>query len=508
MSITLRPYQEEAVNSLISDLKSKDYKHLGLVLATGGGKTVVTAETIKRVLYGLRKVRGATVIFVVHREELVHQTVDTFRALGVSTSRWTSDKKDISGQCIVTMVHSSKALAQTLKDNQRTIILEIVDEGHHYAADSYQRLSYALDAPKTLLVTATPIRTDGMDLGIEKISYQKTFVELVQMGFLAQPDYRIIRITGGNKLRSGGADYKREDLEALDNQDRNIIIAKDFQENREEYGKTLCFCVNIQHAYSLRSAYTSLMPDLKTAVVTQEMTKEQRRSVIEQFEYKDIDVVFNVNIFTEGTDIPSINTIQIARPSKSQVLWSQIVGRGARIHEESNKTSFIIADYADTENNYAWLADGFAQDILGVPPDEELEAERGRQDFLDEANDWLEEIGSKKKLKSQKEVLDIDGIIMMQSKTGKESRMIVRKKHKPIIDSFVEYFKLKPPISGENLMSYVETFLFKDRRGRKWPGKFKLTSLAWCFYIYILVRKGEGKPLAAYRKMPDFNKRD
>lgn len=504
--ITLRPYQEDAVEAVLADFKAGIHQKTALVLPTGGGKTICTGIIFKRVLEGFKKLRGATIVFIAHREELIAQTMETFQNLGIACSRWTADKKDLSGQVIVAMIQSSRGLPNALEEADRTVVLEAVDEGHHHAADSYQQRSYSLGAPKTMLITATPIRADGVDLGIEKISYQISFVELVKQGYLSKPQYHLIRIRGGGRLRSGGEDYKREDLEKLDNRDRNLIIAQDYQDNQTKYGNALCFCVNVGHCYSLRSAYETLMPDLRTAVVTGDMPKPQRKAVVDLFRSGDIDVLFNVNVFTEGTDVPTINTIQIARPTKSPVLWMQMVGRGCRIHEESGKDSFIIADYADTENNYAWLADGFAQDLLGVPPDDALEIIRAEQDFVNAANDWLKEEGSSKRLKKQLEVIELAGILMLRNRQGKEKRIIVRKKHKVHIDNFWNYFLSNPPLVGTVMQGYVEGYMRRcDPSLFRWPGKHIMNSLGWCLYGFYIARKGEGKPWAIFKPVPDFD---
>jgi len=501
----LRPYQEEATDSVIKDLRNPQYTNVALVLATGGGKTVVTGETIARVLKGLSSVRNLAIVFVVHREELVDQTIEKLQAFQIPVSRWTVDKKDLSGKVIVTMVQSAKGLPDALDRNSRKAVLEIVDEGHHYAANSYQNLSRALKC-KTLLVTATPIRADNMDLDIDKISYQKTFTELVQEGYLAVPKYYLIRIGGGTPLRSSGADYKKEDLKKLDNEHRNTVIAQDYCDNRETYGKTLCFCIDVAHAYSLRSAYTKLMPDLKTAVVTGQTKKTERKAIVESFHAGDIDVLFNVDVFTEGSDIPSIQTVQIARPTKSIVRWIQAVGRGARIDPETNKTEFIIADYADEGNNYAWLADGFATEHLGVAPDEQLEMLRAEQDFVSQANEWLQEMGSSKKIRTQKELISIEGILMMRTKSGKEKRLIVKKGKRKHLDRFLQYFKASPPPTGVSIPSLVDNYMaIHDKSLNFWPGKYVMYSLAWCLYTYFVVKKREGKPLAYYKSIPDFN---
>ena len=501
-----RPYQTEAIQNVMADLSSMQYKSLGLVMPTGAGKTFTLARILQQVLQRFEKLRGATIVVVVHRDELLEQTIEEFQDAGLPVSRWNAVKKDISGQVIVAMVASSKTLSDELNKHGRTVVLEVVDEGHHYAADSYQRLSYRLGAPRTLLVTATPIRADGLDLGIQKISFDISFLQLVKLGFLAPPEYHLIRIRGDQRLGTAGGDYRKEDLARLNNNERNTLIAEDYKKNRDKYGKTLTFCVDVDHCIALRGAYQAAMPELKTAIVTGETPRNERRRLVEQYNEGHIDVLFNVNVFTEGTNMPSIHTIQIARPTKSAGLWAQMVGRGARTYPGKDK--FIIADYAGTENNYAWLADGFAQDLLGAAPDEELAAIQATEEMIQNANDWLnsDDVGMKKKLKSMTEVLEIAGVLMMRTRRGDQRRLLVRKKHVKHLQTFIEYVFKNPPPRGANMMAYLEAYTRRyDPSLFRWPGEHQLNTIGWCLYNQIVVNKGEGKPLVIFRPIPDLH---
>jgi superfamily II DNA or RNA helicase len=507
----LWPFQVEAVNNTIADLKCGLYQRLGVVIPTGGGKTFTAAEILKQVCHGFRYATHFKIVFVAHRIELINQTVKEFQDAGLDVTEWSRDIKDPRGKVIVTMLQSSTGLPNALAANDDYCGLLVIDEGHHLAADSYQRLMASLRTPaspdRTLVLTATPMRTDGLTLGIQKISFEIPFLDLVRLGHLAKPKYMLVRLADEPDLRSDGDDFAKADLDSLNNLNRNEQIAQHFQKHRQEFGKTLAFCLSIEHAYEMERCYKRLMPDLRTYVIHSGTKPDERKQARIDFEEGRINVMFNVDVFTEGLNVPSIQTVQLIRPTKSMIRWCQCIGRGSRILP--GKTEFWIADYAGDGNNYAFIAARYAEEILGVPMPADMQAMRDEVEMIAAANDWLKEMGSSTRVKTSEEVLEVHGVLTLTQRNGKKKRIVVRRKHFTHLDAFLGAFLKDPPkpdpdgqVTWYNRVNaYIHNYMLRDPSLSRWPGEFWMKSIGWCMTNQYISGQGE---LIRYDTIPAF----
>ena len=162
---------------------------------------------------------------------------------------------------------------------------------------------------------------DNLDLEFDRVSFEVSFLDLVEQGYLAKPRYVSYNTGLSHKLRSSGEDFSLDDLRQLNNEKRNNIIAKDYAAHKDEYGKTLTFCVDVEHCWELQKAFQRHCPGTATAVITGSTAQGDRAQILDHFKRGLTDVLFNVTVFTEGFDEPSIKTVQMARPTKSEVLW-------------------------------------------------------------------------------------------------------------------------------------------------------------------------------------------
>lgn len=502
MLATLRNYQETAVSNTLSDIRSGAVKSSALVLPTSGGKTITAASILDQFL--LESTDSEKIIWVAHREELIKQALDTLNGVGLHATEWTAKTKDLSGKIIVASIQSCRTLPETLRNASKYCGLLVIDEAHHRAAQSYKTLEENIKPGYVLGLTATPIRMDDLPLNFDKISFEISFLELVAAGYICKPVY-ISYITGLDyKLRSTEGDFSNEDLRTLDNDIRNSMIAKDFADHRNEYGKTMVFCVSVDHCYKLAKAIQTAAPGTITAVVHGNMDSSERHDIVQAFKNGVIDVILNVEIFTEGTDIPSIQTVILTRPTKSEARWAQMVGRGARIFP--GKTHFNIVDFVDSGNKYAIFAEDWSMRLLGADPNPQLQAQRQEQIPIDAFNSWLKDMGSTRKVKSKREVLEIDGILILRSKNGTK-RMIVQKKHKSHLDNLVNHVMKNPPNKNVDVQAYINNYANRyDKSLFKWPGKHWLTSIAWSVYFRFGLHKTDpkGLPTFEYVQVPEF----
>jgi len=324
--IELRDYQLAAVNDVLNSFRNK--VNCVVQLPTGTGKTTVIAEAVKRLVRNNPKFR---VLIVVHRIELLDQISARLFQFGIANG------KIKAGPTVQSDLHIQVGLIQSLKNNKKKPInpdIIIVDEAHHIAANSYVSLIeyYKDNKPVIIGFTATPSRLDGRCIS-------KTFAEIleygqisdfIKQGFLSPmkhyatgaPELDKIRV-----LRTG--DYDQAELQR--EMSRELVMAelvKGYQ-GHAAGKKMIVFAVNTMHAELIANRYTengyrAISVDYKTDSL-------ERKKIIEDFRNGKIQILCNVNLFTEGFDCPDVEVIQLARPTKSLNLYLQMVGRGMRI---------------------------------------------------------------------------------------------------------------------------------------------------------------------------------
>ena len=348
--VTLRPYQRDAVAAVLAARRG-GIRRMLVSLPTGAGKTVIFSE--------LAKMARRQVLVLAHREELLAQARSKLdAALGgrdvVSIERGAetaaADAKVLV--CSIRSLHEER-LARVVRG--RDFGLVIYDECHHAAAEDNLRVLRQLgvfDAnwDGTLLgFTATTQRGDGkgLDAVFETIAYSRTLPEMINDGFLAP--LRGFRIATGadlTRVSSSGLDFTGEELsEAVDIEDRNALVARSIQELARDR-RTIAFCVTVNHARHLCAALNRL--GVAAGIVYGEMPSEVRSGVLDDFRKGQIQVLANVAVLTEGFDDPGVSCIAMARPTRSEGLYTQCVGRGTRLHP--GKRDCLILDFVDASS--------------------------------------------------------------------------------------------------------------------------------------------------------------
>ncbi len=339
-------------------------------LPTGAGKTVIFSE--------LAQLARRQVLVLAHRDELLSQACEKIaRATGGArvvaieqgAQRAPEDAKILV--CSIRSLHEER-LARVMRG--RDVGLVIYDECHHAAAEDNQRVLRQLGAfdddwAGTLLgFTATTARGDGkgLDAVFERIVYSRTLPEMIEDGYLAPlRGYRISTSADLTRLSPGGIDFREEELaEAVDIEERNALVARSIQELARDR-RTIAFCVTVNHARNLSRALNLL--GVPAGVVHGAMPKDVRAKALADFRAERTQVLCNVAVLTEGFDDPGVSCVAMARPTRSEGLYAQCVGRGTRLHP--GKTDCLILDFVDLST----LSLCSLPSLFGTPRDLDLQ---------------------------------------------------------------------------------------------------------------------------------------
>lgn len=355
----LRDYQNDAIQSVLSALE-RGVRRPAVVLATGGGKTVVFSHLLRQIKPAA-SLGGSKVLVLAHKEELIKQAFDTIQQanpdleVAIDMRRLKPEStSDVIVGSVPTLVRKSR-LHQYNPAEFKAIIL---DECHHATAHSWNKILNYFNADRPDLdiavigFTATMERSDGKSLGsmFDEIVFERDLLTMIKNKELVDVRFSTIDVDVDlSSVPVKNNDYDSEGLSrAMNSFDVNLLVARSYLTLRKHYNfaSTLIFCVDINHCRTLCGVLQS--QGINAQYVTGETPKQERRLIIEDFKNGNIDVLCNVQVFTEGTDIPSIDSLFLARPTKSRPLLVQMIGRGLRLHGE--KSLCHVVDIAGTRN--------------------------------------------------------------------------------------------------------------------------------------------------------------
>ena len=335
--IELFDYQE--------DMKARIEKALCLhrsVMAqmpTGTGKTYLLTAVIDSFVRANPK---AKVWIVAHRRELVSQideTVRKFHSYSSATSSLLSSVKAVSIQW----------LSKHYDEIEEEPGLIVIDEAHHALAKTYKEMWERFPKAKFLGLTATPCRLNGKGFtDLFDVLVQSWDVpEFISKGRLATYDFVSIKSDGVTQrlidsLQKRGADgdYQNKEMDMLLNKKPSI---ERLYRSLEEFGKDrkgIVYAINISHAQKITKLYQE--HGVKAIAIDSKTPATERRQDIEAFKKGDIQVLVNVDIFSEGFDCPDVEFVQLARPTLSLAKYLQMVGRGLRVAK--GKKNCVIID--------------------------------------------------------------------------------------------------------------------------------------------------------------------
>src|SRR6478609_3411716 len=371
-SPTLRPYQREAIEAVLAARRAGARRML-VCLPTGAGKTVIFSH--------LAQLARRQVLVLAHREELLSQAREKLSqalrgsavvALERAAERGAAEAKVLV--CSIRSLHEQR-LAEVIRG--RNVGLVIYDECHHAAAEDNLRVLrqigvFDADWSGTLLgFTATTARGDGkgLDAVFERIVYTRTLPDLIEQGYLSKlRGYRISTSADLTRLSTGsGGDFREDELScAVDIEERNALVARSIQELARDR-RTIAFCVTVNHATNLcRSLNVVGVP---AGIVHGAMPSEQRARALADFRAGTTQVLCNVAVLTEGFDDPGVSCVAMARPTRSEGLYAQCVGRGTRLFP--GKRDCLILDFVDVSQ----LSLCALPSLFGVPAQLDLRGE-------------------------------------------------------------------------------------------------------------------------------------
>ncbi|KAK8079909.1 P-loop containing nucleoside triphosphate hydrolase protein [Apiospora hydei] len=375
--VKLRAYQEECIQSVLSSIQN-GHKRLGISLATGSGKTVVFTQLIDRV--GPIGQRAKKTLILAHRRELVEQAArHCSNAYPDKTVDIEMGKIHASGLADITVasIQSIASGDRISKFDPSQFKLVLVDEAHHIVAPGYLRTleHFGLDqkrdeSPILVGVSATFSRFDGLRLGkaIDEIVYHKDYVDMIGDKWLSDVIFTTVASTADiRRVRSAAnGDFQPGELsQAVNTEQVNEVTVRSWLAKAQGRKSTLVFCVDIAHLMGLTQAFRDHGIDAR--FVTGDTHKVERSERLSAFKRGEFPVLVNCGVFTEGTDIPNIDCVVLARPTRSRNLLVQMIGRGMRLHP--GKTNCHIIDMVSS------LETGIvtAPTLFGLDPSEIVE---------------------------------------------------------------------------------------------------------------------------------------
>jgi superfamily II DNA or RNA helicase/HKD family nuclease len=339
------PHQQRMLDALMIERERHDRHRNLVVAATGTGKTVVAALDYRQ----LRDLTGSdlSLLFVAHREEILRQSLATYRAV-----LRRGDFGEIHGGGRVAEGRHVFAMIQSLRDVEGIptdgFDVVVVDEFHHAAADSYDRLLNRLEPRELLGLTATPERLDGRDVTDwfdHRIAVELRLWEAIDQGFLVPFQY--FGVADGTDLsqltwRRGG--YAPQELSNLLTGD-DIRVAKLLEAVERivlDPGqmRALGFCVSKEHAHYMARRFTDA--GLVSIALTGDDSPDVRSQGLSDLKAGRIRCVFSVEVLGEGVDIPDVDCLLLLRPTASATLFTQQLGRGLR--RAQNKSNLTVID--------------------------------------------------------------------------------------------------------------------------------------------------------------------
>lgn len=359
---TLLPHQKQILDKLRVDREDRgNYKNL-IVAATGTGKTVISAFDYQEFI---RTHPRARILFTAHREEILRQSLNTYRsvlqdanfgALWVGGSR-PQDSTEYEHLFVSISMFNSRfeEFFAKLEPNYYDYI--VIDEAHHSQADSYRKL-FGYFTPQILIgLTATPERMDGRDLRPDfggRISAEIRLPQALQAGLLTPFQY--LCVSDDTNLSDdslwSGQKYNIERLaDKLCAKSRaKLIIDALHKYLADEYTcRALCFCVNKRHADFM--AEQLKLYGFNAESITSDTPPEKRKQLANALREGTLHYLCVVDIFNEGVDIPEVDTVLFLRPTESLTIFLQQLGRGLRL--SVGKTELTVLDFiAQAQRKY------------------------------------------------------------------------------------------------------------------------------------------------------------
>ena len=341
-TINPRPVQQEALEQL-RITQTEGYDKALVVMATGLGKTILAA-------FFAREFRR--VLFVAHRDEILQQAQQAFNKVSPDRSSgfFTGQEKNTEATVIFASVFTLASKRHRAKFDAHAFDLVVIDEFHHASASTYQSILQGFHPNFLLGITATPYRTDGRDIFAlcdGNLAYSLDFLEAIGRGWLAPFHYYgVYDDTDYSAIRWLGNAYDEDELYRA--QTRKTLadaILAAWREHAQSRG--IAFCSSVAQAQFLSNHFQQ--HGIAADILHGGSPASKRSQVIQKLTQGELTLLFTVDLFNEGVDIPCIDTLLFVRPTESLTVFVQQLGRGLRIHE--GKTHCTIIDLIGNYRN-------------------------------------------------------------------------------------------------------------------------------------------------------------
>ncbi|TCC17132.1 DUF3427 domain-containing protein [Kribbella sindirgiensis] len=340
LEVRPRPYQAEMLEEIAVEREVHDRHRNLVVAATGTGKTVIAALDYRR-LYNAAKQRGEaapSLLFVAHRREILQQSLRTYREVladptfgeeyfaGARPERWTHVFASVQALTAYDIT--------TIPPDHFDVV--VVDEFHHASARTYRRLLDHLQPVELLGLTATPERSDGLD--IQSYFGGRTAVELRLWDALSADllcPFHYFGVADGTQLqqlRWTRGRYDEHELEQLytGNDARAAIVLREVRDKLTDVStmRALGFCVSVAHAEYMARVFADA--GIPARAVSGNTRPDQRDEALRDLRDLRVNALFAADLFNEGLDLPEVNTVLFLRPTESPTVFLQQLGRGLR----------------------------------------------------------------------------------------------------------------------------------------------------------------------------------
>ena len=405
------PYEHQKNAMACLDIMNKEKAYSTLVvLPTGGGKTYTASMWLLKNAIDRKK----KILWIAHRQMLLEQAAESFQKFayaeviphissfhfrivsGASSHERTIHIRPTDQLLIV----SKDSIGRNLQRLDAWMagedeIYMIVDEAHHSTAKTYRKvISYVKEkVPNVKLIglTATPFRTaeeeqgllakiytDGVqngqavhgDIGI---TYQISLKELINRRILSKPvleSYYTDEFYGKELGLKAWESIQHLDMipddlakKMAESTARNKLIVETYQANQEKYGQTILFAVSVEHAIQLTAQFRKagiaadyVVSSIKDMITRVTLSREENEKKINAYRVGDLQVLINVNILTEGVDLPKTQTVFLTRPTVSTILMTQMIGRALRGTAAGGTANAYIVSFIDAwDEHIAWV---------------------------------------------------------------------------------------------------------------------------------------------------------
>jgi superfamily II DNA or RNA helicase len=370
MDIAPYAYQQEILDKLEAERKVRGYHRNLVVAATGTGKTVISALDYKR----FRKQnpdKPCRLLFVAHREEILKQSMYTFRAVLKDANfgeMFVGSYKPESIDNLFISIQTFNSKSFTEKTTSDFYDYIIVDEFHHAAAPTYQKLLSYYNPQILLGLTATPERMDGKSIlpyFNNRIAAEIRLPEAIDRKLLCPFQYFGVTDTVDlDHLKWAAGGYDKGELSRIytlsgmmANRRADLVVSSLLKYVTDiDDVKGLGFCVTVEHAEFMSNYFNAR--GIPSMFLTGHSPDEERKEAKARLVKGEVRFIFVVDIYNEGVDIPEVNTVLFLRPTESLTVFLQQLGRGLRLSED--KECLTVLDFIGQANKKYNFEDKFA----------------------------------------------------------------------------------------------------------------------------------------------------